>query len=463
MKYYLAGALATTLLLGACGGDAPKAFDSKDKSGEKKEKSEGEQSSNYTSDDWIVVTFGLGEMGYQTPDEEVMLKGEYSFLRPFSEKHASARITGNKMGIIDEKGKAVIPFEYNYTSAVGSGLFAVKKGSSDKVGYMDLKGKYVVQPKYDMGFAFKGKRARVAVGSYQDMLDFKYLETCKYGFIDEKGNEVIKAEYDWAGDFGDGIAPVAKNGRFFFIDTDGNKIDDKTYASLSGFREDLCWVKKGSKGGFINRKNEVVIPFEYSNHMFFFSRGSRFGAMNKESEIGATRFQTDDGVFFLSKGENRWGIVDINNKILTPFEYTAFEIPEAGYMEFEKRGKHGFGSYDKGTLTEIVEAKFDYIYYYPGEDHIEVGVGDYSNRKMGIYSTEGEELVAPKYEDVENIGNGIYGVKIGGKWALLNGDKQITEPLYDYVSDFDGGRTYATRGDETVYIDSKGKEHKEPR
>ncbi|MCR9171112.1 MAG: WG repeat-containing protein [bacterium] len=462
MKYYLAGLLATVLLVGACGDDAKKS-DSKDKSGEKNQPSNEVKASKYTSDDWIVVSFGLGDMGYQTPDSAVMLKGNYTFLRPFSEKHASARITGNKMGIIDEKGKEVIPFKYNYTSSVGNGLFAVKKDTKDKVGYMNLDGKYVVQPKYDMGFAFKGKRARVAVGAYQDMMDFKYMENCKYGFIDEKGNEVIEPQYDWAGDFAEGIAPVAKNGRYFFIDTEGNKVDDKTYARLSGFRGDLCWVVKGNKGGFINRKNEVVIPLEYTNHMFFFNRGSRFGVMNKESEIGETRFQTEDGLFFLAKGEHKWGIVNDKNEVLTPFEYSTLSVPEDGYMEFEKRGKSGFGSYNNGVLKEIVPAEFSYIYHYPGNDYIEVGTGDYSNRKMGMYSTDGKELIPPKYEDVENCENGIYGVKIDGKWALLKGDKQITEPLYDYVSSFDGGRTYATRGDETVYVDSNGKEHKSPR
>jgi len=362
------------------------------------------------------------------------------------------------MGIINEQGEKVIPFKYHYTSSVGNGLFAVQEKSGDKIGYMTLQGKYVVEPKYDMGFQFKGKRARVAVGNYQDLMDFKYMENCKYGFIDENGKEVIPPQYDWAGDFGDGIAPVAKNGRYFFIDMNGDKIDDQTYSSLSGFRGDLCWVKKGSKGGLINRKNEIVIPLEYDNHMYFFSRGSRFGSMNKESEIGETRFQTDEGYFYLSKGENKWGIVDENNKVLTPFEYSSFEIPENGYMEFEKLGKSGFGSYDSGVITEIVPAKFDYIFYYPGNDHIEVGVGDFSNRKMGIYSVKGEEWVPAKYDDVESAGNGYFGVKIGDKWAILKGNKQITEPKYDYIGDNDNGKTYATIGDKTVYVDANGKE-----
>lgn len=463
MKYYLTGALASILLLSACGGDAPKKADSNDDSGEKAEKQEEVQTSKYTSDDWVIVKFGIGEMGYATPDDEVMLKGDYSFLRPFSEKHASARISGSKMGIIDEKGNEVIPFEYNYTSSVGSGLFAVKTESKDKVGYMNLEGNYVVEPKYDMGFAFKGKRARVAVGNYQSFMDFKYMETCKYGFIDEKGNEVIAAEYDWAGDFGDGIAPVAKNGRYFFIDQDGNKVDDKTYSNLSGFRGELCWVGKGRKGGFINRDNEVVIPFEYDNYMYFFDRGSRFASMSIESDIGEMNFVADDGVLFLSKGENKWGIVDLENNVLTPFEYSSLDVPQEGYMEFEKRGKSGFASYDKGVLTEIVPAKFSNIFYYPGHDHVVVSVGSYPNEKKGLYSIKGEELVPAKHDDVESIGNGIYGIKKGDKWALLNGEEQITEYLYDYVSDFTGDRTYATIGDKTVYVDANGKEHSEPK
>jgi len=80
-----------------------------------------------------------------------------------------------------------------------------------------------------------------------------------------------------------------------------------------------------------------------------------------------------------------------------------------------------------------------------------------------MYSTYGKELVPPKHEDVENCENVISGVKINGKRTFLNGDKLISEPLYDYLSDFSVGRTYATKGDETVYVDSKGKEHKEPR
>lgn len=460
MKIYIAGTLVSALLLTSCGGNTPVGQDPMKKKNSNRQKVENVKVKTYPSEEWLVVSFGIGELGWQTPEDEVMLKGDYSFVRPFSEKHASVRVSGNMMGLINEQGDEVIPFEYNYVSSLKNGLFAVRKESGGKVGYMNLKGDYVVEPTYDMGFAFQGKRARVAVGYYQDMLTFKYSENCKYGFIDENGEEVIEAQYEWAGDFADGIAPVAKNGRYFFINEAGEKLDNETYSRLSGFREDLCWVKKGNKGGFINRNNEVVIPFEYSNHMYFFSRGSRFGSMNNESEIGATRFLTDDDVMFLSKGEHKWGIVDIDNNELTPFEYSGFEVPEDGYIEFEKRDKLGFGSYKKGVIKEIVPAKFDYIYYYPGNDHIEVGLGDYNNRKVGIYGIDGAEWVPAKYDDVDYAGNGVFGVKFGDKWAILKGDKLITEPIYDYIGDNDDGKTYATRDDVTVYINENGTESK---
>jgi len=458
MKTNLTYLFAFALILAACSGNEP--VDTKSNNSTNKKRTKLEEENKFTSDDWIVVSFGLGEMGYQTPDDEVMLKGEYTFCRAFNENHASVRMQGNKMGLIDEKGNAVIPFEYNYTSSLGSGLLAVRKGKDDKVGYINLDKKYVVEPKYDMGFAFKSGRARVAIGNYIDMWDLKYLEICKYGFIDEEGEEIIEPIYDWAGDFADGIAPVAKNGRYFFIDKNGNKVDDKTYAQLSGFRGDLCWVRKGSKAGFINRENEVVIPFEYTNYMFFFNKGSRFASMNNESELGETSFQTEEGFFFLEKGSDKWGIVDSNNNILTPFEYSSLNLPEAGYIQYEKRGKSGFGSYDNGKITEIIPAEFSYIYHYPGHDHVEVGKGDFSNRKMGIYSIDGKEWVPVKYDDVESCGNQFFGVKIGEKWAILKGKEQITEPIYDYVGDVTNGKVYATRGDATVYVDSKGKETK---
>ena len=201
------------------------------------------------------------------------------------------------------------------------------------------------------------------MGRYQDYLNLKHYEDCKYGFINKKGKEVIEPQFDWAGDFVDGMAPVSKNGRYYFIDKSGQPIDDKTYTRLSGFKGDLCWVKKGSKGGFMNKKNEIVLPLEYDNYMYFFDRGSKFQTTNLESELGESLFQNDDGFFVVSKSDDEWGIVNEDNKVLTEFIYSDIGIPKEGFVEIEKRSGKGLGRYIRGRIMEVVPCKFDYIYH----------------------------------------------------------------------------------------------------
>src|SRR5690606_26965947 len=53
----------------------------------------------------------------------------------------------------------------------------------------------------------------------------------KFGYIDDQGNEVIPVIYDMATSFEDGMAMVQKNGKFGFIDKQGNEIIPIVYES----------------------------------------------------------------------------------------------------------------------------------------------------------------------------------------------------------------------------------------
>lgn len=469
MKYGIYYLLASTIILSSCGDEPKSHFGERLKKERPVKKVEDVKSEIPSSDEWELVIMQNRSMGYATVDGDVMLQGDYSFCRLFRNGHASVRKNTDykaneiygKMGLINEKGKVIIPFEYAYTSDYADGLLAVQKERDGKLGYIDIDGKEVVEQKYDMGFSFKSKRARVLVGKYYDNLDMQKYNKCKYGFIDEKGNEVIPTEYDWAGDFADGIAPVSKGGRYYFINTKGEKVDDQTYSRLSGFKGDLCWVKKGRKGGFINKKNEVVLPMEYDNYMYFFTRGSNFGVSDKESEIGETRFTTKDDLFFVSKN-GKFGIVTTENEVLTPFKYSELDLPKDGYVTFKVNGRDGLGSYADGKVTEIIPAKFDYLYHFRTNNFVEVGIGSYRDRKMGAYDLEGNMIIPLKYDDVEEIDASHinFGVKRGKLWALTDEKGvPITGFKYDYIGNKrDNGTIYATDGEMIIYLNESGNE-----
>ena len=46
----------------------------------------------------------------------------------------------------------------------------------------------------------------------------------KFGFIDKCGNMVIPAKYDYAMHFCNGKTLVVLNGRYFYIDRNGNEL-----------------------------------------------------------------------------------------------------------------------------------------------------------------------------------------------------------------------------------------------
>jgi hypothetical protein len=94
-----------------------------------------------------------------------------------------------KWGFIDEKGKIVINPQFDDVSSFSEGLSGVKIG--DKWGFIDKKGKIVINPQFDKVRGFSEGLCGVKIVS-------------KYGFIDKTGKYVINPLFDRVGDFSEG-------------------------------------------------------------------------------------------------------------------------------------------------------------------------------------------------------------------------------------------------------------------
>lgn len=69
--------------------------------------------------------------------------------------------------------------------------------------------------------------------------------------------------YDYVGSFVDGLALVGKDGKWGFINTDGQEQIPLRYDDLNPFSEGLADVRLGGKWGFVNAEGKVVIPIKY--------------------------------------------------------------------------------------------------------------------------------------------------------------------------------------------------------
>ena len=129
----------------------------------------------------------------------------------------------------------------------------------------------------------------------------------KWGFINEQEELVIPCGYHEVGDFFEGFAKVKVNVRnkaddffgeydfWWFIDKSGNQISS-LYQEVESFSEGFAAVCRDGMWGFINEKDEPVIPFEYDKADFFF-----------------------EGLAAVQK-HGKWGFIDKSNTLIIPYE-----------------------------------------------------------------------------------------------------------------------------------------------
>lgn len=117
-----------------------------------------------------------------------------------------------------------------------------------------------------------------------------------YGYKNREGKTIIKPQFYLAGEFHNRIAPVIKGKQHGLCDTTGEMIhvfdgyEHKIwYHELGGFyeysgaTEGMYMVTNDEKVGFVNSKNELVIPIEYENARQF-SEG--YAAIMKNEKYG---------------------------------------------------------------------------------------------------------------------------------------------------------------------------------
>ena len=113
--------------------------------------------------------------------------------------------------------------------------------SDNKVGFANSETQKIVIPcKYDFTSKFSEGLAAVVLNG-------------KWGFIDKNGNEVTHIKYDSVGAFVEGLAPVRLNDKRGFIDKVGNEVIPCRYDEVTDFIEGLAKVKLDDKEGVIDR------------------------------------------------------------------------------------------------------------------------------------------------------------------------------------------------------------------
>lgn len=147
----------------------------------------------------------------------------------------------------------------------GEGLFVVFESyidgwaySYEAKGYMDFSG--------NMALDLSG-RGFTDLRSFHEGLAAVCTEDNLIGFIDKLGELVIPCMYEAFSDgfSKDGLCAVQKDGKWGYIDRDNNVVIPFEHDGAYGADAGLASVTKDGKCGLVDYRNRIVIDYEYDN------------------------------------------------------------------------------------------------------------------------------------------------------------------------------------------------------
>jgi hypothetical protein len=265
-----------------------------------------------------------------------------------------------------------------------------------------------------------------------DDIDITEWETLKSkGIIDYNKLE------DYRG-FSEGFAATKMNGKWGFINKKGEQIIPFEYEYVSEFSEGLVLVMKNGLCGFVDSTGKTIIPFEYENGGGFYNglaavkKNGKYGFIDNKNHIVIDfQFQKTndfrDGLCIVMNN-NKYGLINNTGKLIIPFLYDDISIYDDSLYKIEINHNKGFIN-KKGEL--LITAKYDHIDIWDKELKL-CKVRDKQNNKYGIVNLKGEVIIPCIYNDYDNYDNKNYIKAYLDKlytFYTLNGKKIFT---YDY-------------------------------
>lgn len=191
----------------------------------------------------------------------------------------------DKWGYINESGHWIIPPRFEAALNFSDGLALVKdtyKGG-EVWDVIDEKGQKVIQSEYyGYGVFLKIFDYRVSFQPSQqfkeglipvavEILDPHYKGATVSGFLNKAGELEIYGYFDRVFNFSEGYACVEKNGKYGFINRDGEWVINPIFAMGRSFVNGLAPVldPKTNKWGFINKKGDWAVKPQFSKAQEF--------------------------------------------------------------------------------------------------------------------------------------------------------------------------------------------------
>jgi hypothetical protein len=265
----------------------------------------------------------------------------------------------------------------------------------------------------------------------------------------------IPMEYEELSDLNNNLYAAKKSGRWGVIDNNNNVIVPFEWYQISNVSnlENYVMVSKGNysnrlSGVYSLAEKKMVLPCIYSDlrkldrfNYFLVTNGSKRNLVDINNTplfkvwYDEIYSPSSGRNYFIVKTNNRFGVVDDNEKVIIPIEYLEFAqypFSDGSYLAKNKDGKYGFILID-GRIT--MPFQYDNLTknYYDN-------VLSVQNGKCGLVQVNSGlpyEIVTCDYDDIQGTSK-TFIVEKGGKFGLLDiYGKSLTNIEYESIAPLD--------------------------
>lgn len=411
---------------------------------------------------------------------------QYDNIELFEDGFASVQKKGKK-GLINHKGKEVIPCAYEDIRRINDQLFIVtqfNENENEMEGVFSIKaGKELVPCKY----------YSVEVDTKRDLL---HLSGEKEGYVDFNGKEVIPVIYEsieWQS--GTDIAKVEVrigslyNRLYGYINAKGETLINTKYTSIEAYTEDkFIKAEKWGKWGYIDHKGNEKLPFLFEevgnfddNDLIWVKTAGRYGLANKKGETIA-RANYDSPIYFeeitdkqlaVVAFEGKYGIIDRTGKEVIAPTYNGIRYEDMGELDEEGFYEEGetasiqlfknvavvghkgkYGIINNRTGKEISGFIYDKVDF-PDENYLIVKM----NNQWGVVQMNTGKIVLPFKYDFLWMSDEFAIARLDEKWGVVNLQGEIIIPFeYENIDPLPKSGFFNVKKDKWGVVDKNGKE-----
>ena len=346
-----------------------------------------------------------------------------------------------KLGLVDLQGKTVLAPTFNSIEEKQPYFFACSKtkGCSVYNGNLQLvlkgdynsielgcEGQFIVEKNRKYGVVSeKGTIILPLKYSFIDSNKNGYTVTLndKTGLFNSEGKEIIPISYHWiyTDKIDDNIPIVAElDGKEGYINTKNEWVIPPTYRDAFAFRQGLAKVREVRDYIYINLKGEPVIQ-DFDANVIEPSDNTYIVGVRKECkymvyDLNGNLLDTynllrnnwsDDAIFAVKKG-GKWGYIDGYGKVIIPLEYEEVRNFSEGLAAVRKDGKWGYINPKNEIVIPIEFTNKEVGFFKNG------GAEYYTDRGAGLINLKGEIIAEPKYNSIEYIKGNVAIVSFDG-------------------------------------------------